>query len=157
MKEHFYLKPLLAGMLSVAACCNDKPFENPLDPASEDYIPPLTTDKGIMIEDFDDGKDPNLLGFCHRVFRDSLRLADIRVSYNNQRENVLRGVGHSFQITFELPQGGVSFGGYVEALTRIDNDPCSLSRGFFNLANLNLDTLTFWVRTTFQSIIFKWP
>jgi hypothetical protein len=33
-------------MFLLVVSCHDEPFDNPLDPASPDYIPPLTADEG---------------------------------------------------------------------------------------------------------------
>jgi hypothetical protein len=56
-----------------------------------------------MIDNFDDRNDINLLEFKDGVFRfpkDTLRL--INISHTDQPENVLRGIGGSIKIGFNL-------------------------------------------------------
>lgn len=132
------------------SCAND-PFDNPFDPASENYIPTLSSDKAIMIDDFNDGADPNLLGFASVVFKDLLNLAIIDVSHHSKAENVLRGVGYSIMINFNVSRtesGKQAFGGWVQVLS-------DGSRGVFNLAILKFDTLSFWVKAESPGIIFE--
>jgi len=139
------------------ACPND-PFENPNDPAAENdaYIP---KPNGLLIEDFDDGKIPNLLGYCHEIFLDDLGpFAIIDTSYISDRKDVLRGGGKSWRIHFnvskEPPLGKDTYCGYVELLT--GNDLCKRpNAGLFNLAVLNLTFLTFWVKTESPDIDFE--
>lgn len=141
---------VLGGACLLLSCAND-PLDNPFDPASKNYIPPFSAANGLLIDDFDDGKDPNLLGFAPEVFRDSLNLAIIDVSYHSQSENVLRRIGYSIQIYFDVSESeGVNhaFGGWVQVLS-------NGSRDIFNLAVLNLDTLSFWVKSESPGIFFE--
>jgi len=146
MKGHFYLKPLLVGMLFVAACYNDEPFENPLDPASPDYIQPLTADKGMMIDDFNDGKQINLLGLPHSIFKSPITIRTIDTFYINQpSKNVLRGTGGALRMEIDVTTPDSAFGGWLTTLSDAQGVP-------LNLKLLNLHALTFWVKADTTTI-----
>lgn len=130
--------------------CDNQELSNPFDPASDIYIPPT---QGLLIEDFDDGKDPNLLGGYSSVFIDPDGKAKVDTLYHNKLENVLRGVGYSMRIYFDVSKEGDPFGGYVQTL--IDNSPNSSSKRVFNLESLKLDTLKFWVKAESAGINFE--
>jgi hypothetical protein len=121
---------------------------NPLDPASDCYIPPPN---GLLIEDFNDGKIPNLLGYCHEVFL--AFPAGIDTSYESQPENVLRGIGRSWRMKFDVSKGQDANAGYVELLT--GNIRCPSTRGLFNVDVLDLKILTFWVKVESPEINFE--
>lgn len=146
MDGHFYLKPLLVGMLLIAACCNDTPFDNPLDPASKNYIQPFDPAKGILIEDFDDGNGFNLLGLPNSFFRspDTIRVDALYI--RRPPENLLRRTGGALQIKFNVTSPDSAFGGWRTTL-RDNRDPSPL-----NLKLLNLHALTFWVKADAQGI-----
>ena len=144
MKHFFHLNPLFAGLLLLAVSCNcDDPFDNPLDPASKNYISPFDPAKGILIDDFDDGQDPNLLGSCPSIFK--AQQADVDTFYHSKHENVLRGVGRSMQIKFDVSKFETASGGWVQPL--VDTCPGKSSRIAFNLEALNVTALTFWIKT----------
>ncbi len=159
MKSSHYLAFLTACcccfILAWPKACPNDPFENPNDPAAENdaYIP---KPNGLLIEDFNNGRGPNLLGYCHEIFVDtfvvgsknSLAVVETSyVSYVSQPQNVLRKVGYSWRIRFDISKSsseGGAFGGYVELL--VANNICKLDRGPFNLEGLKLNFLTFWIR-----------
>ena len=130
--------------------CDNQNLSNPFDPASDSFIP-LT--QGLLIDDFNDGKDPNLLGGYPEIFLDLDRKAIIDTFYHNESENVLRGIGYSMRIDFDVSRGEDPFGGYVQNL--IGNDSDSSSGRAFNLEALNLDALKFWVKTELKRIDFE--
>lgn len=130
--------------------CDNQELLNPFDPASDSFIPPS---HGLLIEDFDDGKDPNLLGGYSFVFIDQDRKAIIDTSHYCKSENVLRGVGCSMRIHFDVSAEGDPFGGYVQTL--IDNAPNASSKRVLNLESLKLDTLRFWVKAESERINFE--
>jgi len=148
------LQFVAVGIILLMACGEyHAPFQNPFDPLVNR---PNTPANSLLIEDFDDGEMGNLLGYCHETFVDKFSLvgidqplASIEASYVDikQPANVLRGVGRSRRITFDITKSsskGDAFGGYTELL--VANDICKLDRGPFNLEGLKLDTLTFWVK-----------
>lgn len=149
-----FLQFVAVGIILLMACGEyHTPFQNPFDPLVNR---PNTPANSLLIEDFDDGEIGNLLGYCHETFVDTFSLVGIRqplasieTSYVDikQPANVLRGIGRSWRITFNIKETtleGDAFGGYVELL--VANDICKLDRGDFNLEGLKLDTLTFWVK-----------
>lgn len=130
--------------------CDNQELSNPFDPGSDSFIP---TTRGLLIDDFDDGKNPNLLGGYPSVFIDPDGKAIVDTSYHSKSENVLRGVGYSWRIFFDVSKEGDPFGGYVQTL--IDNAPNSSSKKVFNLETLKLDTLKFWVKAESETINFE--
>jgi hypothetical protein len=126
-------------ILLFSAACNSDKFDNPLDPNSPAYIPPLEPDKIVLIDNYDNGKKPNLLGCCYENFGNG-----VDISYDSQSKNILRGVGYSRQIDFDVSREENTSGGYVEMLT--GNIECPSPRGLFNLEVLYLNTLTFWAK-----------
>jgi len=130
--------------------CDNQKLSNPFDPASDSFIPPA---QGLLIDDFDDGKDPNLLGGYSYVFIDQDKKAIIDTSHYCKSENILRGVGCSMRIYFDVSKEGDPFGGYVQTL--IDNAPNTSSKSAFNLESLKLDTLKFWIKAESAGINFE--
>lgn len=112
----------------------------------------ISKPKGLLIDDFDDGNDINLLGFKDGAFWYPDKPEIIDTFYIHQPpENVLRGTGGSLKINFNVSDSN-AFGGWLTTL----NDGLHPTRGTsFNLANLNLDSLTFWVKAENPDTYFE--
>lgn len=144
---------LLLIFLSIS--CNDAELTNPFDPASNEFIP---RPEGLLIDDFDDldvSREFNLL----RCQRETCMEhgAVIKTSFNNESLNVLRGVGHSLAIDFNVSNDS-AYCSFSDLLTSNNKKDEERERGQFNLWVLGLDSLTdlqFWVKSESKNIDFE--
>ena len=136
----------LTMVVIVLLSCSSPDFKNPFDPHSAHYVPAV---QGILIDDFDDGTPPNLLGYPAIPFGD----ANILVTYIADGHNVLRGSGFSLQIEFDVRSPDTACGGWVWPLVELG--PEGDSRGAFDLKTLNLNDLTFWTKAESPGLNFE--
>ncbi len=124
------------------------PMQSPLEFKGEcQYCIPKPD--GLMIDDFDHEDFKNLLGFRDGYFDTPVGTVD--TSRAKEPENVLRGKGRSLQIDFYL-NDDASFGGWV---TTLNNGEDSSRGTSFNLKNLGLNTLAFWVKGASPKTYFE--
>jgi hypothetical protein len=119
--------------------CSDKEFCNPLDPAPGDC-------RLRLIDNFDDGEDPNLPGYNPKFFFQLPDTPNIFTSYESRPENVHGGVGYSIKVDFDVSNENNSFGGWIQTVGQLPD-------GGFNAAKFHY--LTFWIKTVSDSINFQ--
>jgi hypothetical protein len=130
--------------------CNDAELTTPFDPASKGFI---SRPEGLLIDDFDTPSEFNLLRCQRETCMEHSAL--IKTSFNNESLNVLRGVGHSFAIDFNVSNDS-AYCSFSDLLTT--NNHLDSTRGQFNLWVLGLDSLTdlqFWVKSESKNIDFE--
>ena len=129
---------------------------NPVDPGGEVVVPLLTANH-LMIDDFDDGGEPNLIGGCTPLFFSAAPI-DIRVAPEHSFANTLRGHGASLRIEFNVEADINSFGGYIQRLMRDDACPRPdnpITGVALDLASLGHDSLTFWYKADPADVDFE--
>lgn len=119
--------------------CDNPEFCNPLDPFTGNC--PLR-----LIDNFDDGKDPNLLRFDPEFFYQIADSPNVRTKYVNQRDYVLGGEGYAIQIDFDVSSARNSFGGWVQPVGEV-------LYGGFDATDFN--SLTFWAKADSSDINFE--
>lgn len=101
---------------------------------------------GLLIDDFNDGKQINLLGLPHSIFKSPVTIRTIDTFYIRQpSKNVLRGTGGALRMEVDVTTPDSAFGGWLTTLS--DSQGTSL-----NLKLLNLHALTFWVKADIPEI-----
>ena len=140
--NHAYLKAaipvlLFAGMLLFS--CGNSEFCNPSDPLASDC-------PSRLIDNFDDGKDPNLLRLNPEFFYQIPDSENVWAKYVNERDNVHGGQGYAIRIDFDVSAPGNSFGGWVQPVGEKASGGFDATRFAF---------LTFWAKADMDSINFE--
>lgn len=130
---------------------------------------PLTVASGLLIDDFDQSRqsaacsrsapnweDPlvNNLGYCAECYNDcnGAQGGQLDAVIVTHPEHTLRCRGGALELDFDVSQSASAcnpspmpraYAGFVEVL--VANDLCTGDRGPFNLDNLNVQDLSFWV------------
>lgn len=140
-------------LLVFLIACNNPYLSNPFDPASDDFIP---RPAGLLIDDFDNPDGLNSLNCQRETFTDSFNYAKIFVSFNSKPEYVLRGMGNSYKINFDVSKNDTAYCSFSDLLTT--NVKAESLRGQFNLWVLGLDSiayLQFWIKAESKNIDFE--
>jgi hypothetical protein len=118
---------------------DDPEFCNPLDPAPGNC-------PSRLIDNFDDGRDPNLLGFNPKFFFQIADSANVFAEYVNERQHVLGGQGFAIRIDFDVSSRRNSFGGWIQPVG-------DKLQGGLDATNFNY--LTFWAKADSSTINFE--